>query len=216
MTQSAWELMDETLYGCSPSFPRIMLEGPDACGKTTASKAFNAFFTDFFVRRPQYRGFKAQYCHLRPSKYLQQMQMVALSYGGRNPTVIDRHWVSQQIYSLWFGGKIDHAWHRFLHLMFYTRGGYYFFFLPESPEAGGRFWAKAKEERHELYDNHRDMVGVAALYRAIVLGTNDDYEYACALQPELKHRLVNSLFIRFYECGGMRHLHRVRIHIREE
>ncbi len=72
------------------SHPIIILEGPDACGKTTLGKKFCEL----------HRG---RYMHmtLRKEMHLHQVAAItrAVKLAEHQPVIIDRHWPSEQIYA---------------------------------------------------------------------------------------------------------------------
>lgn len=70
-------------------YPIIVIDGPDACGKTFLARKFCE----------QYGG---RYLHLTLRKKMLEHQAVSLHLAAKwsvnHPVVIDRHWISEQIY----------------------------------------------------------------------------------------------------------------------
>jgi len=134
--------------------PLIIVEGPDACGKTTWAKAF----------RKRYGG---RYFHMTLKKDMPKYQQESFDFAKRwasnVPVVIDRHWPSEVLYGrIYRGGtphmeKAKHFGREFVRL-----GAVYVICRLSSSERMVQSLAKVK--RRELYAPDQRFADLAKAY----------------------------------------------------
>ena len=141
----------------------FIFEGPDACGKTTLAKAV--------IER--YGG---QYIHLTLELHLVEAQWQALVSAANYPgiTIIDRHWVSEQVYGTVYRGDCaatnSHApWQ----VNFFAQlDGTYVFCLPR-PDKAFLYHQEMAAQREEMYESNGRILQVAQAYHQFVYGATD-------------------------------------------
>jgi len=135
----------------------IILDGPDAVGKTTLARAIQA----------QCEGC-CKYLHLT-YKYPEHMflyQLAALHWAHKwsyyGIVIIDRHWMSEGIYAnVYRGGSKWPHMGRMMDRVFQGMGAVNVLCLPEDLDAHERLFKELKGQRFEMY---ADMVGVTKRY----------------------------------------------------
>jgi hypothetical protein len=133
--------------------PILIVEGPDAVGKTTWSREF-------------IRQTGARYLHLplRRKMYEHQAMSLALAvkWSATTPVLIDRHWPSEQLYGAAYrgGSKLDRE-ADLLDRVMVKLGVTYLVCLLSTPERMFEAFRKSHQERHEMYEpdeKYRDLV----------------------------------------------------------
>jgi thymidylate kinase len=124
-------------------YPIIVVEGPDAVGKTTWSREF----------KKRYGG---RYLHLTLRDRLFAYQVgsirLALRWSKHCPVIIDRHWPSEQIYgSAYRGGSTLLAQTAFLNRAMRDMGIIYLVALLDTPEETIQAHQDAFVAREEMY-----------------------------------------------------------------
>jgi len=157
----------------------ILIDGPAACGKTTLANEI--------IKTVESRGCRGYYTHLTYIKDNREMWMAqykALFEASvkldqpRNVVVIDRHWMSENVYSAIYRGgtKLRDAariWDQIIQRMC----GIYVICSPE-PESAFDRHAKMKRFREELYESDDRIRKIAHAFRNLYyggLGEDDDY-----------------------------------------
>jgi len=133
--------------------PIIVLEGPDAVGKTTWGREYM-------------RQTGARYLHLPLRKRMYEHQAMSLAlavhWSIEKPVLIDRHWPSEQLYAAAYrGGSPISAEAAVLDRVMSCLGVTYVVCLLSSPERMLEALCRSREERHEMYepdDRYRDLV----------------------------------------------------------
>lgn len=147
----------------------VILDGPDAVGKTTLARAL-------------LDGDEGGYMHLSydpswtdPNRTLWKLQYfslvkAAVRWGMGKLTVIDRHWMSEQIYANVYRGGSDlnaecRQWDRVVQRLC----GVYVICAPDPVSAADRH-LKMNDDRHEMYPPSRQIIEVAEQFRELWLG----------------------------------------------
>lgn len=147
----------------------VILDGPDACGKTTLAKAL-------------LDGDEAGYVHLTydptwedPNRTLWKLQYfslvkAAIRLDQGKLTVIDRHWMSEQVYARVYRGGSDltaesRQWDRVIQRLC----GVYVICAPQ-PESATSRHHMMHEERSEMYPPSDDILAVARKFRKLYDG----------------------------------------------
>lgn len=133
--------------------PIIVVEGPDAVGKTTWAREYM-------------RQTGARYLHLplRRKMYEHQAMSLALAvrWSAETPVLIDRHWPSEQLYAAAYrGGSPISAEAERLDDIMQKLGVTYVVCLLESPKRMVDALIESRAQRHEMYepdDRYRDLV----------------------------------------------------------
>lgn len=147
----------------------VILDGPDACGKTTLANTL-------------LNGDDAGYLHLSynpewqdPNRDLWKLQYFALVKAAirlqmGKLTVIDRHWMSEQIYArVYRGGSTMNAESRQWDRVIQRLCGVYVICAPRPDSAVARH-AKTHDERSEMYKPSKQIDEVARRYRDLYYG----------------------------------------------
>lgn len=126
------------------NYPIIVVEGPDAVGKTTWAKEF----------RKRYGG---RYLHLTLRDKLFAYQVgslcLALRWAERGPVIIDRHWPSEQIYAAAYRGGSPLSFEtRLLNQAMNDLGIIYVLALLDTPEETIKAHEDAFTAREEMYE----------------------------------------------------------------
>ena len=157
----------------------VILDGPDACGKTTLAKEL-------------LKGDMTGYVHLTydknwadPNLTLWKLQWTslvkaAIRLGQGKLTVIDRHWMSEQIYARVYrqGSSLTaecRMWDRVVQRLC----GVYVICAPQV-ESATRRHAKMHDERSEMYEPSPSIQEIARKYLLLYFGNdgNCDNDYA--------------------------------------
>lgn len=124
--------------------PIIIIEGPDACGKTTWCEAYKKLFG-------------ARYMHLALHENLfayQVMSLVrAVKLAENTPVLIDRHWPSEQIYGSVYRGVgvlVEEA--EWLDRVCGQLGIFYVLALGDSVDQMVEWHAESEKSRAEMYE----------------------------------------------------------------
>lgn len=152
------------------SHPIFIVEGPDACGKTT------------LCRKLQER-IGARYIHmtLRREMFLYQLGSLALAirWSVQSPVLIDRHWPSENIYAAVYRGgtplREESAWTRWLCEQL---GVFYVACVLRDDERCAQAHAETAETGREMYEPDERILRVAAAYRAWAHGGELGGEFA--------------------------------------
>jgi len=142
----------------------IVLEGPDACGKTTLSKTI----------LERHGG---RYIHLRYQKDKTQLYNFgalrrALRFCQDQLVVIDRHWLSEEIYSaVYRNGDCDDGGARFSYGVLKALGAVYVMCLPSVESCVARHAAMHQTGR-ELYEADNRIGQVAEYYHRCLWGSS--------------------------------------------
>ena len=140
----------------------FILEGPDACGKTTLAHAIIS-------------KFGGRYIHLTFEDHLVELQWSALVEAANNPgiTIIDRHWVSEQVYGSVYRNSVSTDPHAPWQInMFEQLEGIYIFCLPR-PDKAFLYHREMAVKREELYESDGRTLQAAQAYYQFVYGTTD-------------------------------------------
>jgi len=171
----------------------IVLEGPDASGKTTLARAIKAELNDM--------GKSSQLIHLTYRKNLTPFQFTSLSkaFSFEGVTIIDRHWISEEVYSAIYRSNesnnstiYSRAWFE----MLMTVPTLYVMCCPTPDKALDSYKSTMAKGISQLYDVDARLKCVAILYRRL-LGY---HEYAGVefINKGLGHRIA--------QHGGLLHL----------
>lgn len=133
--------------------PIIVIEGPDAVGKTTWARRYC-------------ENHGARYLHLtlRQSMFKHQVMSLAIAmrWSRRTPVLIDRHWPSEQLYaSAYRGGSPLATEAAKLDEIMMALGVTYVVALLATPEKTFDSQRRMHAERHEMYEpdeRYRDLV----------------------------------------------------------
>jgi len=136
-------------------YPIIIVEGPDATGKST--------WTDKFCEK--YSGRKV---HLTLRKNMHAYQVgslhLALKWSQECPVVIDRHWPSENIYAgAYRGGTNLKEESKWMAKLMADLGIFYVVALMKSPD-------RMIEAHAETFKNRKEMYSPSDNYRQVVLG----------------------------------------------
>ncbi|MCK9587732.1 MAG: hypothetical protein M0Q93_00030 [Terrimicrobiaceae bacterium] len=137
------------------NYPIIIIEGPDATGKTTWAEAYCKKFNG-----------RKLHLTLRKAMHAHQVAAIALAakWSKECPVVIDRHWPSENIYA--------GAYRKGTHLIEESQwtakvmaslGVFYVVALMESPE-------RMIEAHKETFTSRKEMYSPSENYRQVVLG----------------------------------------------
>ena len=124
--------------------PIIVLEGPDAVGKTTWAREYM-------------RQTGARYLHLVLRKKMYEHQVMSLVLAARwsieTPVLIDRHWPSEQLYAAAYRGGSPISYEaELLDRVMQTLGVTYVVCLLSSPARMLDALRRSCAERHEMYE----------------------------------------------------------------
>lgn len=175
--------------------PIIVLEGPDACGKTTWARTF-------------LRETRARYIHLPLRRHMYDHQVMSLTLAAKwsleTPVLIDRHWPSEQIYAgVYRGGSLIQYEAAILDRVMTLIGVTYVVCLLGSIDKMVDAHRKSIEKRHEMYENDDR-------YRRLVTGYIDWWEGTdtsgadigyCAKTSGMKMRPLSSHLYNYLEHG---------------
>lgn len=148
----------------------IVLEGPDACGKTTLARTI----------LERHGG---RYIHLRESKrpvhYLWAALRRAARYAQDQLVVIDRHWLSEQIYAhVYRGGVVDDHASRIALGYLRAMKAVQVFCLPSVASCAERH-ARMHKTQRELYKPDDRIRLVSKLYWQALRGHSNANEVPC-------------------------------------
>lgn len=167
----------------------VILDGPDAVGKTTLANALLNGDRDGYVHltydsswsNPNRELWKLQYVSLLKAQ-------IRLEQG--KLTVIDRHWMSEQVYARTYrGGSGMNAESRQWDRVVQRLCGVYVICAPSAESARERHHAQSKS-RYEMYPPDDRIFDVARRFRDLWLGSNTtDDDYASSLMRKGGMRL---------------------------
>lgn len=178
-------------------YPIIVIDGPDACGKTTWAQEFC-------------RLFDGRYMHLTLRKKMLEHQVVSLHLASKwaleCPVVIDRHWISEQIYGgVYRGGTtIAHEAGRLDYLFTDVVGAVYVIAILKDPVIMAKAHAQSSLVRDEMYVPDQRVLEVARGYYDIWHGTKFcqfDIGYGNTVAP-LRARHTQAMLYDYHSMGG--------------
>jgi len=144
--------------------PVIIIDGPDACGKTTLGRRICEMFD-------------GRYIHLTLRKKMLEHQVVslymALKWSEEHPVVIDRHWISEQIYGgVYRGGTNIRREAAVMDRLITDHFGFlYVIAILRDPIEMARAHADSSIARDEMYESDSRIVEVARGYYDLWHGT---------------------------------------------
>lgn len=132
----------------------LILEGPDACGKTTLGQALaHNYNGEYFHLTYRFPNKMPQYQEVMLRKALKVM------HEKQCPVVIDRLWVSEKLYAdVYRGGSPWPLMGRYFTRLINRFAGIHLFCLPPNLETGIQWHADAKGERPEMYDDISEII----------------------------------------------------------
>lgn len=167
----------------------IILEGPDASGKTTlASQIEDEAATD-----KNWRYSKIRRTHLRERHNLAPFQFLATSkaLAHRGLTIIDRHWISEEVYSAVYRPNSTRStiYSRLWFEMFMSVPTVYVMCCPSVASAVESHRRTVESGISQLYEPDDRLKHVAELYRRIVGFHAYDFDNVNFFSRSLGHRL---------------------------
>ncbi len=156
----------------------IVIEGADASGKTTLGDRLSKVLG------------KAHRIHLRVHKRLPMWQYAAIRRAIRfsergEHTIIDRHFISEQIYAAVFRGGVEgymNAYNMDQHKLLYEAGATYVLCTsPDTAESYERYMEHARK-RDEWFGEDERMYNVIQKYWQLWNGASED-ELVCPTKP---------------------------------
>lgn len=180
-------------------FPVIILDGPDATGKTT------------FASKIKARYIHSRYC--KPNKtwsYHMAIAELALKWSTTSPVVIDRWWPSEMIYSKTFrDGSLIPSARFYLDRIALKHGWSYVFTIPKNKKRYLEFFNKVRNERKELYDD------VSILYDNYLKLFDHMKNQANVHRYDLFNDSINPIMSSVYDYFQTRNIIGLRIDHRE-
>lgn len=170
----------------------IILEGPDASGKTTLANNLRRYYG--------LRGQAVQYLHLRARKNVIAYQTVALAkaFAFDGITILDRHWLSEEIYGAVYRSRTPASFSqaRTCFDLLLNVPTVYVLCTPEPHAAVKSFHDTVAKGVGQLYKPDDRLLHVAALYRAVAgFHPTESFQNLAVTQLDLIPRggLVRSL-----------------------
>jgi hypothetical protein len=177
--------------------PIIIIDGPDACGKTTWARAYC----------DRYNG---RYIHLTLREKMLEHQAVSLhmacKWSADRPVVIDRHWISEQIYGgVYRGGtQIAQQALNLDELIVDVIGAVYVIAILQNPRTMAHAHAEMSMIRDEMYVPDQRTLEVANGYYDLWHGTKYcNYETgSCLKLAPLKTRKTQAMLYDYQSMGA--------------
>lgn len=166
----------------------ILLEGPDACGKTTLAQHFVDNYGAHYIHSTW-----SPILETRMEQYLDYAMDIAYLVSQNQLVVLDRHWLSELVYTDVFREDAKRAeWHTRVHTTFIQLlNGIVIFCMPNSIASAYENFSECKDTREEMYD---DIAEVIYAYHALWDGDESWREF--------KHD--NSYVRQIIEHGGLK------------
>jgi len=158
-----------------PNFYRgvILLEGPDATGKTTLANYLVDNHNALYIHSTWSEDLET-----RMTQYLEHSLQIAGSVSRRQLVVLDRNWLSELVYTDVFRKDVGRAeWHMRMHTLFISAlQGLCIYCLPSNPKQYMDHFADMVEDpdRKEMYSNMADVYNA---YLALWEGLEFDYTF---------------------------------------
>lgn len=167
----------------------IILEGPDASGKTTLASQIEAEA----VHRKNWRYSKVRRTHLRERHNLAPFQFLATSKAidHRGLTIIDRHWISEEVYSAVYRPHQTRSaiYSRLWFEMFMTVPTVYVMCCPSVANAVESHRRTLDQGVSQLYELDDRLKHAAELYRRVTGFIARDFDDVNFFAKGLGHRL---------------------------
>ncbi|MDX1407927.1 MAG: hypothetical protein R3330_07330 [Saprospiraceae bacterium] len=150
--------------------PIFVMEGPDACGKTTLAHAICDLSVELGYPAPasyKHLTYRWQHKNFEPTYHLAALRWAIKTAANKGPAIIDRWWPSAEIYSKVYrdGTRYPHYF-RWLDALFQRLGGTYVLCLPDDPS-----WTLERHAERLSEEMYQDITGVVRTYNLLREGT---------------------------------------------